>query len=876
MNSTGKWFDRIILLLLIAVQAVLCYNFYVREIAWYPPANFDQTGYLTTSYFIEDGVRHKGFIELARAIGNRGHPTGVALPIEGALFGLIFGGARLPQLLVIFLAFCALQVFAFTTARAVWNSRAHGYMLLGLILCQTTAWYWAGGLFDFRFDFVAYCLYGIWVCAALRSRLFLDRKWAIACGLIGAFLVLQRFLTFVYLVGISAGFAAFCIAVGFLWRADKDLVQRIWKRLSNLAISVGVLAVLVAPFFIRNWESIYNYYGIGHGVSIEKDVYARELGIGSLTDHLLFYPKSILQDHWGLIFLLGAIIAVVSSLIARFLDRRKTPNSNAVSRQEETFLLQIVFLLGAILGPIVVLTIDIEKSPVVGSIVGVPAALLVVVLATRLAPVLGELKDSVGRKIVLACSLVIFAMGVANVFYHLHKHLPEYAQRRDLERLVDLNKWLVAYAGDHGWTDPAISFDVLSPWFQCGGITDTGFEESGKLVWFHVLLSNGMAAVKQPEALALLAKSDFLVLTGPPNPAVSQDALSVDGSRASIQQFPNVLFRFYPFWQSIAPYWNDLKAWADKNMILAKTVQFDNFTANVYVRSAAPTPGLAASIPAVASPHATYISNFPLTENPISEGGRWINGKDVGLDWQNARTTAGLAFGTQSGNSDVYDDSTAVLTGTWGPNQTAQGTVKILTKVTSAIEELELRLRTTITPHSITGYEICFRAVHPGGYMAIVRWNGPLGSFTTLTTNNKAYQGIQNGDVIKASIVGSTITVWVNGVVVGEATDSKFRSGSPGVGFWLNKGPASMNSDCGFTSFSATDGSMTAPAPAPTASRTQTASVSLAWNANTASISPLTSSPPALMTPAHVPGQLRCAGDAGDGRNFSKNSLNQT
>ena len=810
MNPTGKWFDRIILALLIVVQAVLCYNFYVREIAWYPPANYDQTGYLTSAYYIENGVRQKGFIELARGIGNRGHPTGVALPIEGALAGLFFGGARLPQLFVIFLAFCALQIFAFATARAVWNSRAHGYMFLGLILCQTTPWYWAGGLFDFRFDFVAYCLYGIWVCAALRSQLFLDRKWAIGCGLIGAFLVLQRFLTFVYLLGISAGFAGFCLALGFLWRADKDLVQRIWKRLSNLALSIGVLAVLVAPFFIRNWEAIYNYYAIGHGVSIEKDVYARELGIGSLTDHLLFYPKSIFRDHWGLIFLLGIIIAIVGSLIARFLDRRKIAPSDAVPRQEETFLLQTIFLLGAILGPIVVLTVDIEKSPVVGSIVGVPSALMFVVLAFRLAPVFGELKGSLSRKILLACSLVIFALGVVNAFHHLRRHLPEYAQRRDLARLVDLNKWLVAYASEHGWTDPTISFDVLSPWFQSGGITDTGFEESGKLVWFHVLLSNGMGAVKRPEALALLAKSDFVVLAGPPITTASEEALSVEGSRDSIRQFPNLLFRVYPFWQSIAPYWNDLKAWADQNMSLAKTVEFDNFTANVYVRSAAPASGLATSIPAVASSQQTFSTNFPLSENPISEGGRWINGNEVGLDWQNVCTIAGLAFGTQSGHSEVYDDSTAVLKGTWGPNQTAQATVKILPKVTSAIQELELRLRTTITPHSITGYELCFRAVHPGGYMAIVRWNGPLGNFTTLTTNNKAYQGLQNSDVIKASIIGSTITVWVNGVVVGEATDSKFMSGCPGVGFWLSKGPASTNSDYGFTSFSATDGSMPA------------------------------------------------------------------
>ncbi len=50
------------------------------------------------------------------------------------------------------------------------------------------------------------------------------------------------------------------------------------------------------------------------------------------------------------------------------------------------FCLQIIFLIGAILGPLVVLTADISKSAVVGGIVGVPVALLVVAIAAAVAP----------------------------------------------------------------------------------------------------------------------------------------------------------------------------------------------------------------------------------------------------------------------------------------------------------------------------------------------------------------------------------------------------------------------------------------------------------------------------------------------------------
>src|SRR6266481_3834741 len=62
------------------------------------------------------------------------------------------------------------------------------------------------------------------------------------------------------------------------------------------------------------------------------------------------------------------------------------------------------------------------------------------------------------------------------------------------------------------------------------------------------------------------------------------------------------------------------------------------------------------------------------------------------------------------------------------------------------VEEVELRLRTTITPHSITGYELDFRNASPGGYVAIVRWNGPLNSFTTLAEANYGFSSFSATD----------------------------------------------------------------------------------------------------------------------------------
>ena len=210
----------------------------------------------------------------------------------------------------------------------------------------------------------------------------------------------------------------------------------------------------------------------------------------------------------------------------------------------------------------------------------------------------------------------------------------------------------------------------------------------------------------------------------------------------------------------------------------------------------------------------TYTTNFPLTENPLSEGGNWINGQDAGLDWKNFRTTAGFAFGTQNGaGGPPYDDSTAIVAGPWGPDQSVQATVRTVNQQTGGIyQEVEIRLRTTITAHVNSGYEINWRCNHDGSqYQEIVKFNGPINSYTYLQ-QNRGGRGLYDGDVIKATIIGSVITVYQNGAQIAQVSDSTFTSGSPGIGHWL-RGPADGVDDYGFTNFSASDGPPLPPAP---------------------------------------------------------------
>jgi len=208
--------------------------------------------------------------------------------------------------------------------------------------------------------------------------------------------------------------------------------------------------------------------------------------------------------------------------------------------------------------------------------------------------------------------------------------------------------------------------------------------------------------------------------------------------------------------------------------------------------------------------HGAYTTNFPHPENPISEGGKWLNGQSDGLDWTNVRTTPGFAFGTELGGKrpepEKYDDSAALLTGAWGPNQTVQATVHRVNKDDdTTYQEVELRLRSALAPHNSTGYEVMFRcSKSPKAYVQVARWDGILGAFMYLKQAEGSQYGVADGDVVKASMIGKVITVYINGVQVVQTSDYLFTGGNPGIGFYLD-GTTGVNSQCGFSSFSATD-----------------------------------------------------------------------
>jgi hypothetical protein len=214
-------------------------------------------------------------------------------------------------------------------------------------------------------------------------------------------------------------------------------------------------------------------------------------------------------------------------------------------------------------------------------------------------------------------------------------------------------------------------------------------------------------------------------------------------------------------------------------------------------RSSSTADSWSAPCPATASAAASrYVTRFEQTENPLSHGGRWINGKTIGLDWHDAKSVGGVAQASAlSGISHRYDDSIAVLTTTFTPNQYAQGTVfRAAAYSPPSKHEIELLLRFQISEHSARGYEVLWA---DAGAFAVVRWNGRLGDFTVLAATDRPELGGDgpgpglaiDGDVLRAEIVGEVVRVYKNGGLVFVAPpNDTWKTGQPGLGFWPTPG----------------------------------------------------------------------------------------
>jgi hypothetical protein len=203
----------------------------------------------------------------------------------------------------------------------------------------------------------------------------------------------------------------------------------------------------------------------------------------------------------------------------------------------------------------------------------------------------------------------------------------------------------------------------------------------------------------------------------------------------------------------------------------------------------------------------TYSSNFDLEENPLSEGGVW---RRAANNFTNVRSSGGVAFGT-NGITNQYDDSYALLSG-FAADQTVEAVVQRSSSLnTNVTHNAELLLRVSDSTTGARGYECLFSFY---GQVQVVRWNGTQGNFTVLSSTaglGGIGRDLRTGDVIKASISGNVISLYINGTLMARATDSTYATGQPGIGFFIR--PGGNSAHLALTQITATSQGAVSPPP---------------------------------------------------------------
>jgi hypothetical protein len=252
---------------------------------------FDESGYLQFALSNFDALHDEGPWGFVKLVGNRG-TFGPLLPAFTALAYPIVGRGVFGSLLVLPVFFAGLVCAAFALARQLVSDSWAVVAALAVATIPAVTDYTR--LFHFALPATACMTAALW--ALLRSDGLQRRRWVVAAGLFVALTLLSRTMTVAYI-------PAFALAAGALLLLDAPDLR---ARVRNLAIGVGVIALVAGPWYFRNARSVYdNLVGVGYGEG--ATVFGRHYSIASWG----YWTKVLRLDLSYLGLPLAAVLLVV-------------------------------------------------------------------------------------------------------------------------------------------------------------------------------------------------------------------------------------------------------------------------------------------------------------------------------------------------------------------------------------------------------------------------------------------------------------------------------------------------------------------------------------------------------------------------------------
>jgi hypothetical protein len=545
----------VLLIVLFAAEAMIFYVHVARDIAPFYPSNFDQLSYYLATYDLIGAFHARGLRPLVEELLQPNSATGTTLVLQGALLSLIGGANRTAILSVNLVYLLALQFVFFVVIRTRTGRADLAWIGMAFLLSLSTLFNVTGGIYDYRIDFSAFCLYGIWTCLLVWSGSFLRTSRALVVVAIGILLVFSRFFTIIYIGGVLGALLA--INTYVIWRNPSPYRTAVAaRRIRNILLSGTIIAASCGARLFLSRVAIYDYYVVGHVLGEEKYIRAHELGVYSIAGHLLYYPQSILNGHIGL---LTWLIAGALAIWSLWRDR---VSATEILPRLRPFGHEFIALGIAVLIPVATLTANVSKSPVVGGIVTVPILLAMALFGAAISPGGVVLKLSRTRPINVAAVAMAIALAAFAIRGTSSKGV---APRADLERITLLARSIATYAAENNLDRLSMSTDRVVDYQNGGTVKLASIELLRRHLEVAGLLGHGaygIFATSREDALRLLAESDVIVLT---------DAVT-DRSHP------------YPMNTKIKEYWDELWQWANQNRVLLFSTEILGIPYRVFVR----------------------------------------------------------------------------------------------------------------------------------------------------------------------------------------------------------------------------------------------------------------------------------------------------
>jgi hypothetical protein len=564
-----------LVVLLLVAQYVLFQRHARREIVWAYPDHFDQAHYLGLTYTAYEDFHTQGIWAVVCRELAAPRPPGILLPVEGSLFLLLLGPSRLSALTVHFAHFALLQVCLFTTLSWLTRRFSIGWLGLGLLLAALTPFAAGGGMFDYRIDFSALCLFGILLCLVVRSRLFASWGWSAAAAVAGSWMVLCRSLTVVYLVGLFGVFFLFVCVSWWRGRGSAELRHRASRQLGGLVVAGIVVAALTGPFFWHNRETFLNYYGVHHLLGAQAQFRNLGMGIRTTFDSVTYYPWAIGEQHLGRVFLALTALLALAALVLRHASRRAGGLVPAGMNPATRFVLSSdaiglwFFLLAALIVPYGLLSLDSVKNPAVAGIVVPTLVWLAVLGITHLSPAWtsGSRPGVAGIGLAILASVALLAGSYVQLTESRSRG-PFTNPRQGYERIGELYDAIAEHCTAMHWTQPRVAATCLeTDYFQPVVILPYVYERHHVLITPQSYWMGGyFGAVTEADALDELRQSDFVFLV---DPALAPST--------------------YPYDQSIRAMYPKLKAFCEDTLTPLRRFRIWHFDVLLYTRPAAGT-----------------------------------------------------------------------------------------------------------------------------------------------------------------------------------------------------------------------------------------------------------------------------------------------